>query len=271
MMTAARHVTMNTLLLLGASACNPSDSPPGNQEDLKLGTATQEILLGSALGNGLYNGTTCGMSNAVTPSCTVSNASDLSFSWTAPYSDIFTFRISASSTQLSLDSVLVISPFDSPNQQLICRNDRHNEPGESASLSLTAGQQIIITVDGYAGLCGGFRLDISSCSASCTGTCQTGACNAAGQCILRQAGSSCSDGDSCTSGDACDATGTCIPGAYTCCLPYNPNYCDPALYCEMPDQYVTCPNGVQQYAWVTPDCRYCINRDACSDPMVCPF
>lgn len=55
------------------------------------------------------------------------------------------------------------------------------------------------------------------------------------------------------------------------CEPYDESYCDPAHHCEVWSRYVTCSSGVQMYAWDTPDCRYCIPRDACPGEYVCPF
>lgn len=85
-----------------------------------------------------------------------------------------------------------------------------------------------------------------------------------GQCTYppKSAGASCNDSDSCTIGDQCNGAGVC----YGTSEPRNPAYCDPAYYCEAPNQYVSCGDGSYVSAWWTPDCRWCIARDACGPP-----
>lgn len=274
MSTAARRIITSTFLssVLALFSCGTSEEASRGRGDPDIGVAVQAISLSSALGSPVYTGTTtttCGLNNGVSPNCAVSSASDISFGWTAPSSDTFTFSTIGS----NFDSILVISPYNNPTQQLACRNAISDTGGESVSLPLAAGEQIIITIDGYAALCGNFKLNITNCSASCTTACQTGSCSVDGQCMPspRPAGTSCNDGDSCTSGDTCDGAGTCVGGSYTCCLPYDPSYCDPRVYCEVSSPYLTCQSGMQMYAWQTPDCRYCINRDACPGESGCPI
>ncbi len=58
------------------------------------------------------------------------------------------------------------------------------------------------------------------------------------------------------------------------CEPFDDSYCDPASYCDVGTQYVQCSDGIIMFAWMTPDCRWCINRDVCDGhggPTVCPF
>ena len=58
------------------------------------------------------------------------------------------------------------------------------------------------------------------------------------------------------------------------CEPYDDSYCDPNDYCDVGSQYVQCFDGLTMYAWSTPDCRWCINRDVCaghSGPWGCLF
>lgn len=58
------------------------------------------------------------------------------------------------------------------------------------------------------------------------------------------------------------------------CEPFDESYCDPSAFCEVTDPHVQCSDGIIMFAWTTPDCRWCINRDVCinhSGPWVCPF
>ena len=90
-----------------------------------------------------------------------------------------------------------------------------------------------------------------------------------GQCTYppKPAGTSCNDSESCTSNDQCNGAGYCSGTSE----PYDPSYCDPTWYCEVFSQYVSCSGGYYSYAWRTPDCRWCIERDACGpfEPL-CP-
>jgi hypothetical protein len=63
------------------------------------------------------------------------------------------------------------------------------------------------------------------------------------------------------------------------CEPQDDSYCDPNSYCDLGStaffggQYVACADGLTMFAWATPDCRWCIDRDACaahSGPTICP-
>ena len=64
------------------------------------------------------------------------------------------------------------------------------------------------------------------------------------------------------------------------CEPFDDSNCDPVADCDLgpttfhDGQYVTCLDGIIMFAWATPDCRWCINRDVCNGhggPTVCPF
>jgi hypothetical protein len=58
------------------------------------------------------------------------------------------------------------------------------------------------------------------------------------------------------------------------CEPFDESYCDPAYDCDVGAQYVQCNDGVVMFAWMTPDCRWCIHRDVCDGhggPTACPF
>lgn len=49
--------------------------------------------------------------------------------------------------------------------------------------------------------------------------------------------------------------------------------CDPLYYCRIYSPYFTCANGVQMWAFSTPDGGYCIERGVCGSagPTVCPY
>lgn len=55
------------------------------------------------------------------------------------------------------------------------------------------------------------------------------------------------------------------------CVAYDESYCDNTYNCEVGSSQVLCRNGIYAYAWSTPDCRWCISRDACKGDIICPF
>jgi len=57
------------------------------------------------------------------------------------------------------------------------------------------------------------------------------------------------------------------------CEPFDDSHCDPAVNCEVSSGLVPCSDGVIMFAWQTPDCRFCINRDVCDGHgglIICP-
>jgi hypothetical protein len=161
-------------LMLALNACGTHDNPDAS-EPLPVPAPTKPFdsnalmsqqsvgtlgfyNIGSALGSPVATNTTCGSTNqAPTPSCAYSAAPDHTYFWTAPSSGTFTFTTSGS----SYDTLLHI--YNSSNGAALgCNDDSGGTLQSSLTLSLSAGQQIRIVVDGYAGNCGGFRLNIAS-------------------------------------------------------------------------------------------------------------
>lgn len=190
------------------------DADDGSEE---VGTAHLALSLGSKLGAPIKlpawtPTSTCGLNNGVTPSCATSSASDISFDWTAPSSGTFSFTTQGS----NFDTVLVIAPYSNPGSPLACANAVSGTGGESVSLSLSSGQKLIVTVDGYASLCGTYKLNITK---DCTGGCNSppncksgpGTCSVSGTCVYDNApaGTACDDGFSYTAYDVCDGNGSC--------------------------------------------------------------
>ncbi|HYO65617.1 MAG TPA: ELWxxDGT repeat protein, partial [Archangium sp.] len=117
--------------------------------------------LGSALGPSLAQGNTCGRSNKLAPTCGSSNAPDQLYRWTAPYTGTFTFTTAGS----SYDTVLqLVDP--STGASLGCNDDAPGSRHSSVSVSLSAGQQVRLSVDGYSTSCGAFTLNIHGVSAT---------------------------------------------------------------------------------------------------------
>jgi hypothetical protein len=47
------------------------------------------------------------------------------------------------------------------------------------------------------------------------------------------------------------------------CEPFDESYCDPAFYTEVGQSLFACPDGVVMFAFTTPDCRWCIEKNVC--------
>lgn len=211
---AARHALASTLVcgLLALTGCGNVDD--GLADDGAFGnleTMSQGLSLGSALGRPVATGSTCGLANAVTPSCTTSTASDMSYEWIAPSAGTFTF----STANSSFDTVIVVADYYTPSSVLSCTNNVLGTGGESVSLNLTSGRRLLVTVDGYASLCGPYQLSITK------------------NCVWN--GTQYQDGQSVASGVRCSAKldGYCIGGVFA------GKACVASGEC-----YATCHNGV---------------------------
>jgi hypothetical protein len=193
------RVTQKLLVLVGCGLLMIACGPVETFETEELGQVSQELSLGSTLAIPAAWGSTCGLNNGVTPTCAPSSASDMSYTWTAPSSGTFTF----STTGSNFSTVLQVAPYGAPLSPLGCNS---NGSSSSLSLSLTAGQQLIITIDGYASLCGDYKLNISK---NCTSSCTTpppcryspGVCTVNGTCSYTSM---------CDSSEVCSG-GSCVP------------------------------------------------------------
>jgi hypothetical protein len=128
----------------------------GPSIDAGLGCA--DVDLGSALGAPVFTGDTTGLSDDdLSPGCGGDVAGDIYLAWTAPATDRFLFDTCGS----AFDTVLSAREGDC-GLELKCSDDVEVAPCELQSrftLDLTAGQRIILVVDGY-GEEGAFVLNI---------------------------------------------------------------------------------------------------------------
>ncbi|ADO75251.1 uncharacterized protein STAUR_7496 [Stigmatella aurantiaca DW4/3-1] len=112
--------------------------------------------LGTIIGTAVAEGSTCTALPQVTPSCTYNTlAPDASFAWTAPSSGTFVFTTAGSGYDTSLELSDPVS-----GGSLGCNDDTEDSLQSSVTRTVTAGQTLIITVDGYERECGAFRLGI---------------------------------------------------------------------------------------------------------------
>ncbi|MDC0710840.1 hypothetical protein POL68_20360 [Stigmatella sp. ncwal1] len=112
--------------------------------------------LGTLTGTAVAEGSTCTALPQVTPSCTYNAlAPDASFAWTAPSAGTFVFTTEGSGYDTSLELSDAVS-----GASLGCNDDTEDSLQSSVSRTVTAGQTLIITIDGYDAECGPFRLGI---------------------------------------------------------------------------------------------------------------
>lgn len=142
--------------------------------------------LGSAIGAGVARGTTTGRASSNTPPVTcVSNMTvpspDAVFAWTAPTSGTYTFDTLGS----GYDTVLTLRSAGCDGPTLACSDDIAMGTLESRiTTPLTAGQTIIISVDGYNGASGPFTLNVTGGSAADAGVpCTSGTLSCGGRCV----------------------------------------------------------------------------------------
>lgn len=141
------------------------DKPMANSEAPTTGTVHQMADapdLGSALGTLVSWSSTCGNPNQYTANCAFSNAPEVSYYWTAPCAGTFTIDTYGS----SYDSLLTIRSL--PGLTVLgCNDDAGGTLQSAVTVSLSAGQRVYVTVDGYGTNCGYFKL---TASGSCSGT-----------------------------------------------------------------------------------------------------
>jgi hypothetical protein len=140
---------------------SPSPTKPFDAQALvsKASVDTLSYDIGSALGSPVVSGNTCGAANQRTPSCAYSSAADHTYVWSAPFSG--TFRITTINS--GFDTVLHVY-HRSNGSAMGCNDDSGGTFQSSVTVSVLAGQQLNIVVDGYGGACGNFALNIAAVS-----------------------------------------------------------------------------------------------------------
>jgi hypothetical protein len=153
------------LLLVGCGGVEQQGLEEKERGSSTMGRRGDALLtdpLGSAVGTAVAQGNTCGRPNEVTPTCASSTAPEHAYTWTAPSTGTFTFTTAGS----TLDSVLQVS--DSATGSVLgCNDDAAADTYQSSvTVNLTAGQSVLIVVDGSRSRCGSFKLNIHGMSTS---------------------------------------------------------------------------------------------------------
>ncbi len=124
-----------------------------------LGAATcPQITLPSTLPVTMSGTTVGGMQQTAEPSCSSTDgAPDATFLWTAPSTGLFTIDTNGS----DFDTVLVVRDASCAGAELACNDDAEDFPPQSlVTIALTAGQQVVVVVTGFAGASGNYVLHI---------------------------------------------------------------------------------------------------------------
>lgn len=113
--------------------------------------------LGSRTGSLIVRGTTVGGTNQNMPSCSSGSSPDVAFAWQAPATGTYSFTTAGS----EYDTVISVRSETCLGSELACNDDDNGARTSLVSVSLTAGQNIAILIDGFAGANGTFVLSIT--------------------------------------------------------------------------------------------------------------
>lgn len=170
---------------VGPWILNTTYAPPG--------VCAADFALGSAVGAAVATGDTTGATNDFDgATCGGGQASgDIAYTWTAPGSDTYTFSLDGS----AYDTAITIQ--STTCSELACDDDGGVGTQSLVTYTATAGEQLLIVVDGFgSSAAGAYTLAIYD-SSSCADADGDGVCDASDLCT----------GDDAT-GDS-DADGTC--------------------------------------------------------------
>jgi hypothetical protein len=143
----------------GATDCDDADCAG-------LFTCTEscfDSILGSGLGYGVASGSTSGAGDERSASCGASGSEDLAYVWTAPAAGTYTFTAEGS----GFDPVLTLEEASCDGVTLDCAASAAGSA--TVTRALSAGEQVILSVDGDGGASGSFVLSIYSATETACG------------------------------------------------------------------------------------------------------
>jgi hypothetical protein len=150
------HTLLVATILLGLAAC--SRTLPINEG----GTLTQtrfgcvDIDLGDEVPLSIGQ-STIDQPNEMTGSCGGDRAPEVTFLWTAPADGIYVFDTLGS----DYDTLLYATVSACSGDELDCNDDAPGAISSIMTIQAEAGAQIVLTVDGFLGTSGNFRLQIN--------------------------------------------------------------------------------------------------------------
>ena len=126
--------------------------------------------LGTRTGARVTSGTTVGAPNRFTPSCrATSTAGERAFTWTAPAAGEYLFSTAGS----TFDTVMTLRT-SCTGPELACDDDSAGAQDSLIRRTMTAGQSVLIVIDGFGASTGAFVLDIIQVFPTEVGRCANG-------------------------------------------------------------------------------------------------
>jgi len=131
-----------------ASTGMPDAGPPAPCPDHDLGDALGEMVISDS---------TAGAADRISPSCGGGGGPEVTLLWTAPHDGTFGFDTNGSSydTVLSLRSGGVCT-----GAEMMCNDDGGESVRSRLRATLSAGEAVIVSVEGYSGATGDFVLNV---------------------------------------------------------------------------------------------------------------
>ncbi len=136
-----------------AGPTNPGPGDAGHPG----GNACGAVDLGSRLGAALAAGSTVGGPTQLEGSCGGDESEEAVYAWTAPSAGRYAFTTDGS----DYDTVLYLRDGLCATRELECDDDNDEGVQSTVTVTLRAGQQVTIVVDGYGGDSGDYTLGIS--------------------------------------------------------------------------------------------------------------
>jgi hypothetical protein len=179
------------------------------------GLSCPDMDIGSRVGT--ITGSTRGRGNDFSGSCVAANTNggeDVTLQWTAPRTGRFFF----STVSTSYNTVLYALDGGCAGRELACNDDRESARQILWSwfeLSVSAGQTVLLVVDGYDRQASGdFALTIGESMTGCVPNCAGRTCGPDG--CMGTCGT-CSAGQACDTNGRCVVSGECVPGQVRAC------------------------------------------------------
>jgi hypothetical protein len=139
----------------GNGVCDAGESCSSCPSDCGACPACPATQLGSTVPLTVA-GSTVGLTNTLTPSCTFSNAPEATFGFTAPATGTYQINTFGS----TFDTVLYVQDATCGGPPLACDDDAGGTLQSEVQVTLAAGQTVVIVVDGFATSSGNFTLNI---------------------------------------------------------------------------------------------------------------
>lgn len=150
---------------IGFEPLGSGDGGPGGDVPDAVGMACPNVATGTCGGNqsnlfptgsAMHSGGTSGLGNARSGSCGGADAEETTLEVFIEGSATYRFDTAGS----DFDTVLYVRDGGCDGAELVCNDNAGGGPHSEVTLALTAGQTIVIVVDGASGVCGNYVLNL---------------------------------------------------------------------------------------------------------------